>query len=50
MKIIVTGNAGFIGSRIADRYRALGHRVIGIDLRAKKACGIILRICEEEVA
>jgi len=36
MKIVVTGSAGFIGSHIADRYRALGHTVVGIDLRGKK--------------
>lgn len=30
-KIIVTGGAGFIGSNIADRYLAEGHRVVIID-------------------
>ncbi len=44
MKIIVTGSAGFIGSHIAAKYRALGHDVIDIDLRAKKA----RNICDEE--
>lgn len=40
MKIIVTGNAGFIASRIADRYRALGHTVVGVDIRNKKPIDI----------
>lgn len=31
MKIIVTGAAGFIGSHVADRLIADGHRVIGLD-------------------
>jgi UDP-glucose 4-epimerase len=31
MKILVTGGAGFIGSQVADRYIAMGHRVIVID-------------------
>ncbi len=32
MKILVTGNAGFIGGFLAPRLRALGHDVIGLDL------------------
>lgn len=40
MKIIVTGDAGFIGSAIADRYRALGHTVIGVDIRNTKPINI----------
>jgi len=31
MKILVTGGAGFIGSHVADRYVAGGHRVIVVD-------------------
>ena len=31
MKIIVTGNAGFIGSRLTTRLLTAGHTVIGID-------------------
>lgn len=31
MKILVTGGAGFIASHIANRYLALGHRVIILD-------------------
>ena len=31
MKILVTGAAGFIGSHTAERLKALGHEVIGID-------------------
>lgn len=31
MKILVTGAAGFIGSHTAERLKALGHEVIGVD-------------------
>jgi len=31
MKILITGAAGFIGSHTAERLKALGHDVIGID-------------------
>jgi UDP-glucose 4-epimerase len=40
MKIVVTGNAGFIASHITDAYRALGHTVIDIDNRHKKPIDI----------
>ena len=40
MKIVVTGDAGFIGSHIADRYRELGHDVKGIDIRNRKSLDI----------
>lgn len=31
MKILITGAAGFIGSHTAERLKALGHEVIGVD-------------------
>jgi len=31
MKILVTGAAGFIGSHTAERFKKLGHEVIGVD-------------------
>lgn len=31
MKILVTGAAGFIGSHTAERLKALGHQVVGLD-------------------
>lgn len=40
MKIIVTGDAGFIASSIAQQYRALGHTVIEADIRDKKPIDI----------
>ncbi len=40
MKIIVTGNAGFIASHISDKYRELGHTVIDVDIRHKKPLDI----------
>ena len=33
MKILVTGSAGFIGGHIRNAYRAMGHEVVGVDLR-----------------
>lgn len=40
MKIIVTGNAGFIASHTAFKYRTLGHTVVGVDIRNKKPIDI----------
>lgn len=40
MKILVTGDAGFIASHITDKYRALGHTVISVDNRHKKPVDI----------
>ncbi|MDO8582869.1 MAG: NAD-dependent epimerase/dehydratase family protein [bacterium] len=40
MKILVTGDAGFIASHIADKYRALGHTVVSVDNRHKKPINI----------
>ncbi|TWO34358.1 NAD-dependent epimerase/dehydratase family protein [Seonamhaeicola sediminis] len=31
MNILITGAAGFIGSHAAERFKQLGHRVIGVD-------------------
>jgi len=31
MNILITGGAGFIGSNIADAYKALGHEIVIID-------------------
>ncbi|WP_298236966.1 NAD-dependent epimerase/dehydratase family protein [uncultured Algibacter sp.] len=31
MNILITGAAGFIGSHTAERFKQLGHRVIGVD-------------------
>jgi UDP-glucose 4-epimerase len=40
MKILITGDAGFIASHIADKYRALGHTVVSVDNRHKKPIDI----------
>jgi UDP-glucose 4-epimerase len=40
MKIAITGNAGFIGSHVADACRAAGHAIVGIDIRNKKPIDI----------
>ncbi len=31
MRILITGAAGFLGSHLADRFLAAGHRVVGVD-------------------
>ena len=31
MKVLITGVAGFIGSKVAKRFIDEGHRVVGID-------------------
>ncbi|MGC5012941.1 NAD-dependent epimerase/dehydratase family protein [Streptosporangium sp. DT93] len=33
MRVMVTGSAGFIGSHVAEAFRAAGHEVAGLDLR-----------------
>ena len=40
-KVFITGANGFIGRAIADRFRALGSGVVGVDLNARwrmRAC------------
>ena len=60
MKILVTGAAGFIGSHTAERLKAIGHEVIGVDnfspyyslelkqlnAEALKSMGIPIIICD----
>ncbi len=31
MRVVITGAAGFLGSHLADRFLAEGHRVVGVD-------------------
>jgi dTDP-glucose 4,6-dehydratase len=31
MRVLITGAAGFLGSHLADRFLAAGHRVLGVD-------------------
>jgi nucleoside-diphosphate-sugar epimerase len=40
-RALVTGAAGFIGSRLAERLRADGVEVVGVDLHADDAAGIV---------
>src|SRR5919201_3112452 len=40
-RVFVTGALGFIGRRFADRYRAAGCDVAGVDVRADPALGIV---------
>ena len=41
MNVFVTGATGFIGRALVERYRALGHEVRGVDLRADGAPGVV---------
>ena len=41
MRVFITGAAGFIGRALADRYRADGHEVRGVDLVADPPAGIV---------
>lgn len=40
-KVFISGALGFIGSVLADRYRAEGAEVRGVDLRADTALGVV---------
>src|SRR3954468_13512103 len=40
-KVFISGALGFIGSVLADRYRAAGVEVRGVDLRADPALGVV---------
>lgn len=40
-RVFITGALGSIGRAVADRYRALGAEVAGVDLRADRARGIV---------
>ncbi|MBM3900025.1 MAG: NAD-dependent epimerase/dehydratase family protein, partial [Gemmatimonadetes bacterium] len=31
MRVLITGAAGFLGSHLADRFLADGHKVVGLD-------------------
>ena len=39
-RVFITGANGFIGRALAQRYRALGAEVAGVDLRADPAWGV----------
>jgi nucleoside-diphosphate-sugar epimerase len=41
MRVFITGAAGFIGRALYDRYTADGHEVVGCDLAADPARGIV---------
>lgn len=40
-RVVVTGASGFIGKAVGARYRALGSEVVGVDVVADEASGII---------
>src|SRR3954468_6699137 len=40
-KVFISGALGFIGKVLADRYRAQGAEVRGVDLRADPALGVV---------
>ncbi|MFP3209058.1 MAG: NAD-dependent epimerase/dehydratase family protein [Nitrososphaeria archaeon] len=41
MRILVTGAAGFIGSRLAAALRARGHEVVGVDIRGGEGVEVV---------
>jgi nucleoside-diphosphate-sugar epimerase len=41
MRVFITGASGFIGRALAERYRADGHEVRGVDLVADPSCGVV---------
>ncbi len=41
MRVFITGASGFIGRALADRYRADGHEVVGMDLIGDPAGGVV---------
>src|SRR5689334_3893847 len=40
-KVFISGALGFIGSRLAERYRQNGAEVVGVDVRADPALGVV---------
>src|SRR3954470_12903220 len=40
-KVFISGALGFIGSQLADRYRSEGAEVVGVDVRAEPALGVV---------
>jgi nucleoside-diphosphate-sugar epimerase len=40
-RVFITGALGFIGRRLAERYRAAGADVVGVDVRADDAAGVV---------
>jgi len=43
-KILVTGGAGFIGSKVCHKLSDLGHKVIALDISRRRYMAIILRV------
>ena len=41
-RVCITGALGFVGRRLADRYRAAGASVAGVDVRADPALGCVV--------
>ncbi|MFN0198907.1 MAG: NAD-dependent epimerase/dehydratase family protein [Planctomycetaceae bacterium] len=40
-RVFITGALGFIGRRLAERYRAVGVQVSGVDMQADPALGVV---------
>src|SRR3954454_11661744 len=47
-KVFISGALGFIGSVLADRYRAEGAEVRGVDVRADETLGVVAGDVAEE--
>ena len=48
--IVVTGAAGFVGSHLTDRLRALGFDVVAIDSADRAGVDIVADICDPRIA
>ena len=40
-RVFITGALGFVGRRLADRYRAAGSEVAGVDMRSEPELGVV---------
>jgi nucleoside-diphosphate-sugar epimerase len=40
-RVFVTGALGFVGRTLADRYRAAGSEVVGVDMRSEPGLGVV---------
>ena len=49
MRIIVTGAAGFIGSKVCEHFKSKGNQVIGVDIFKGKHVDYVFDLAEQEL-